>query len=145
MISLLLFFSAFFAMEAVAWMTHKYVMHGLLWKIHEDHHKPASKVVQKNDLFFLVFALPGVALIYSGTTGNPYHLALGTGITFYGLCYFLIHDLFIHQRLKFFRTTKNRYLLALRKAHKAHHKHLSKEEGECFGMLLVPLKFYKNA
>ena len=30
-------------MEAVAWATHKYLMHGLLWRLHEDHH-----VVDKN-------------------------------------------------------------------------------------------------
>jgi beta-carotene 3-hydroxylase len=26
-----------------------------------------------------------------------------------------------------------------------HHKHLGKEEGECFGMLFVPLKYFKEA
>jgi beta-carotene 3-hydroxylase len=35
--------------------------------------------------------------------------------------------------------------MALRKAHKIHHKHLGKEEGECFGMLIVPPKYYKEA
>ena len=34
---------------------------------------------------------------------------------------------------------------AIRKAHKVHHKHLGKEHGECFGMLLVPFKYYKEA
>ncbi|MFT5166906.1 MAG: beta-carotene 3-hydroxylase, partial [Saprospiraceae bacterium] len=33
----------------------------------------------------------------------------------------------------------------LRRAHKMHHKHLNKEEGECFGMLLFPYKYYKDA
>ena len=31
-------------MEFVAWATHKYLMHGLLWKLHQDHH-----VVDKNN------------------------------------------------------------------------------------------------
>jgi beta-carotene 3-hydroxylase len=35
--------------------------------------------------------------------------------------------------------------MALRKAHKVHHKHLGKEKGECFGMLVVPMKFYREA
>jgi beta-carotene 3-hydroxylase len=71
-------------------------------------------------------------------------LAIGLGITFYGLIYFLIHEIFIHQRIKMFRNTKNRYLKALRRAHKIHHKHLTKEDGECFGMLIVPFKYFKS-
>ena len=45
-----------------------------------------------------------------------------------------VHDLFIHQRVKVLKKTKNRYLLGIR-GHKAHHKKLSKEDGVCFGML----------
>jgi len=26
-----------------------------------------------------------------------------------------------------------------------HHKHTGKEDGECFGMLWVPMKYYKEA
>ena len=29
----------FIFMEFVAWFTHKYVMHGLLWILHRDHHQ----------------------------------------------------------------------------------------------------------
>ena len=42
-------------MEFVAWFAHKYVMHGLLWIWHEDHHKPHHEkdgFFEKNDLFF---------------------------------------------------------------------------------------------
>ena len=28
----------FFLMEGVAWAAHKYIMHGFLWHLHEDHH-----------------------------------------------------------------------------------------------------------
>lgn len=31
------------AMEFVAWFAHKFIMHGLLWKWHEDHHDPHLK------------------------------------------------------------------------------------------------------
>ncbi|MFI0492282.1 MAG: beta-carotene hydroxylase, partial [Flavobacterium sp.] len=27
--------------------------------------------------------------------------------------------------------------------HKVHHKHLGKQNGECFGMLFVPFKYFK--
>jgi beta-carotene 3-hydroxylase len=55
----------------------------------------------------------------------------------------MIHDVLIHQRFKWFKNTKNKYLIGLRKGHKVHHKHLGKEDGECFGMLFVPFKYYK--
>ena len=45
---------------------------------------------------------------------------------------------------KWFKRTKNRYLLGLRKAHKIHHKKLDKYHGECFGMLFVPFKYFKK-
>jgi len=73
-----------------------------------------------------------------------YGLAVGLGILAYGLTYFLVHDVFIHQRLKWFRNANSRYAKALRRAHKMHHKHLGKDHGECYGMLLFPLKYLKN-
>ena len=36
---ILLFFGTFSLMEFMAWFTHKYVMHGILWNLHKDHHK----------------------------------------------------------------------------------------------------------
>ncbi|MFM2267096.1 MAG: hypothetical protein RL757_537, partial [Bacteroidota bacterium] len=54
-------FATVATMEFVAWAAHKYVMHGFLWNWHEDHHKPHFEkdgFWEKNDLFFLVFALP---------------------------------------------------------------------------------------
>ena len=31
----------------------------------------------------------------------------------------------------------------IRRAHKIHHKNIHKEEGECFGMLWVPKKYFR--
>jgi beta-carotene 3-hydroxylase len=137
----------FIFMEAVAWFTHKYVMHGIGWFLHDDHHVPSKKsFFEKNDFFFLIFAIPGMTFIGLGTfMGYNILLMVGIGITIYGAAYFFVHDLFIHQRIKVLRQTKNPYLRAIRKAHKVHHKHLTKENGECFGMLWVPLKYYKEA
>jgi len=54
-------------MELVAWATHKYLMHGLLWKLHKDHHVvDKNNKFQKNDFFFLIFAIPSIILIYIG-------------------------------------------------------------------------------
>jgi beta-carotene 3-hydroxylase len=68
---------------------------------------------------------------------------IGLGITAYGMAYFFVHDLFIHQRIKVLKKTKNKYLLAIRKGHKVHHKKIGKEDSECFGMLVVPLKYFR--
>ena len=138
--------ATFLLMEGVTWTTHKFVMHGILWYLHKDHHQPKYKhKFEKNDLFFLIFALPSSFFIYSGLENKLYFLAaVGFGIMFYGITYFLIHDILIHQRFKWFKHTKNPYLLGLRKAHKVHHKKLGKHDGECFGMLLFPFKYLKK-
>lgn len=132
-------------MECITWLTHKYVMHGFLWYLHADHHQPKyAYIFERNDLFFVIFAIPSILLFYFGAeAGFDYRFFIGLGIFAYGLSYFIVHDIFIHQRFKLFRNTKNKYLLALRKGHKVHHKHLGKEHGECFGMLFVPFKYFK--
>lgn len=138
----------FLAMECVTWLTHKYVMHGFLWALHRDHHnKDHNSFFEKNDLFFVIFAIPSIILFASGAFAPDFGFLvyIGLGIFLYGLAYFLVHDVFIHQRFKWLRKTDNSYFRGLRKAHKVHHKHLGKEEGECFGMLWVPVKYFKEA
>ena len=71
-------------------------------------------------------------------------LPIGLGIFAYGLTYFLVHDIFIHQRFKLFRNANNWYAKGVRRAHKIHHKHLGKEKGENFGMLIVPFKYFRS-
>lgn len=144
-VKILTLLGAFVAMEGVAWFTHKYIMHGVLWMLHKDHHlKDHEGFFERNDSFFLLFATPGIILLYFGLTPEGTTLAfwIGGGITLYGFTYFLVHDIFIHQRFKFLRNTDNGYFRAIRRAHKMHHKHLGKEHGECFGMLWVPLKYF---
>jgi beta-carotene 3-hydroxylase len=139
----LIIIGTFILMECITWLTHKYVMHGLLWVLHEDHHQPKQKFTfEKNDAFFVIFALPSMLLMVLGW--NSVCVFIGFGILFYGIAYFFVHDIFIHQRFKFLSRSNNFYFRALRKAHKVHHKHLNKEEGECFGMLWVPFKYYRE-
>lgn len=138
---------AFVSMECVAWFTHKYVMHGLGWFLHSDHHKKETYgFFERNDFFFLIFAIPGIIGLYAGMVNdfNSYFW-IGLGITIYGFTYFFVHDIFIHQRFKVLRHADNIYFKAIRRAHKMHHKHLGKEDGECFGMLWVPLRYFKDA
>jgi beta-carotene 3-hydroxylase len=144
---LLVVAGTFFGMEFVAWATHKYVMHGFLWSLHSDHHKKDHYgFLERNDAFFLIFAVPSMILFIVGSLlglHTPW-LWIGLGILIYGLAYFFVHEVFIHQRIKWLRNTNNSYFLAIRRAHKVHHKHLGKEHGECFGMLLVPMKYYRE-
>lgn len=145
MTSFLIFLATYLLMECVTWCTHKFVMHGFLWYLHADHHQPKYvHIFERNDAFFVIFAIPSILLFYFGAdAGFDYKFFIGLGIFAYGMSYFLVHDVMIHQRFKLFKNTKNKYLVALRKGHKVHHKHLGKEEGECFGMLFVPFKYFK--
>jgi len=132
----------FIIMEGITWVTHRYVMHGILWMLHKDHHQKKPGAFEKNDLFFVIFAVPSFLLILFGTLNNKYWMqAIGFGIMAYGAAYFLVHDVIIHQRFKWFSRTSNPYIKRLRRAHKMHHKHLDKYDGESFGMLWVHKRY----
>jgi beta-carotene 3-hydroxylase len=75
---------------------------------------------------------------------NDFRLFIGIGIALYGIAYFIVHDIIIHQRFKLFRNLNNKYVKGIRRAHKIHHKHLGKEQGENFGMLVVHYKYFRN-
>ena len=132
-------------MEGATWLIHKYLMHGALWGLHRDHHDHSTEgPFENNDFFFVIFALPAIALMYYGSLDHfNFLFYIGLGITLYGMAYFLVHDIFIHQRLRWFANTQNPYFLGIRRAHKQHHKHINKEDGECFGFLYVPLKYFR--
>lgn len=142
---ILIMLSTFCLMEIVAWATHKYVMHKWLWFLHEDHHVKKPGFFEKNDAFFLIFAIPSMFLFLIGSLMQQYWMvAIGAGIAMYGAAYFLVHDIIIHQRFKIFTRTNNTYVKTVRWAHKMHHKHLGKEDGESFGMLIVAAKYWKK-
>lgn len=137
---------AFCMMEVMAWATHKFVMHGLMWHFHEDHHGKKGGFFERNDIFFLIYAIPSWLCIMFGMMYDAYFAVwIGYGIAAYGFAYFLIHDVYIHRRFDWLRDIDTPYFMAIRKAHKVHHKHLGKEHSECFGMLWVPRKYYREA
>ena len=142
-ISILIVIATFFFMEFVAWAVHKYIMHGFLWKLHQDHHVVnKEKIFQKNDYFFLIFAVPSIILIFIGHENLTNGFFIGIGIALYGLAYFLIHEIIIHRRIPPPKKTKSKYIKAIRKAHKIHHKNRGKYNGVKFGMLIVPKKYF---
>ncbi|MBK9107700.1 MAG: fatty acid hydroxylase [Saprospiraceae bacterium] len=140
---------AFFFMEFMAWFTHKYIMHGILWSWHADHHDPIhlkKGFWEKNDRFFLVFALPSAACYMAGSFYPElrFLLYIGIGISIYGLCYFLVHDVYIHRRFNWFKQLETDYSKAVLRAHGAHHAKTTKEDGESFGMLLVHPRYFNK-
>ncbi|TAJ09171.1 beta-carotene hydroxylase [Marinilabiliaceae bacterium JC017] len=155
--NIILLITAYFFMEFVAWFSHKYVMHGFLWSWHKDHHindhrnrneEPVAKSrFEKNDLFFLIYALPAIALLIAGFVLKASEMVyLGIGITLYGFTYFSIHDVIIHQRLKipFLQKKHGFYLKAVVKAHRAHHHPNTAKDFKNYGLLVFPLRFFQN-
>ena len=137
------FLMTFIIMEGITWLTHRYVMHGFLWYLHKDHHQVEPGFFEKNDTFFILFAAPSILLIFLGTYDKVWWTqSVGFGIMAYGAAYFIVHDVIIHQRFKWFTRSNNEYVRAIRWAHKMHHKHLDRHDGESFGMLLVAKKYW---
>ena len=145
-VKIISFLVAYIGMEGVAWLAHKYLMHGAFWFLHDDHHtKDPNRFLEKNDWFFVLFATPGIILIMWGIeSGWDFKFFLGIGIAAYGFTYFVVHEIFIHQRLPYFRRTNSLYWGAIRRAHRKHHISKVKEDGECFGMLYVPKRFFEE-
>jgi beta-carotene 3-hydroxylase len=138
-----IFILTFLGMEFMAWFMHKYVMHGFLWSWHEDHHVPHTSFFEKNDRFFVFFAIPSSLSIFLGLYLAILPLAaFGFGIAAYGIAYFLVHDVFIHERFRFLKFIRHPYMLALKRAHQIHHKKHGKYDTESFGMLVVDRKFF---
>jgi beta-carotene 3-hydroxylase len=132
--------ASFFFMEFVAWFTHKFVMHGFLWFLHKDHHTREHPLVEWNDLFALIFAIPSILLIVFGAEYFDYRFWIGLGIAAYGLAYFLFHDVLVHQRLPILENYDNQYFRSIVKAHNDHHL-----GGENFGFILfIPWKYFSD-
>jgi beta-carotene 3-hydroxylase len=130
-------------MEFVAWFSHKYVMHGFLWSLHKSHHIKSEHALEHNDLFAIIFAIPSWLFIMLGVIyQSPVSIWIGSGMTVYGIAYFLVHDIIIHQRIKWLKNLDGKYIKAVRRAHKIHHKRIGKEDGESFGFLIVSKKYF---
>ncbi|CAM3812420.1 sterol desaturase family protein [Aquirufa aurantiipilula] len=140
---ILLWLGTFLFMEGMAWFTHKYIMHGIMWNWHESHHVHHKNVLEKNDLFSVVFGVMSTLTIIIGAEMEAYRplLWIGLGIATYGLCYFIFHDIIVHRRIKIKFKTKNTYLKRLIKAHYVHHEVHEKEGAEAFGFLYAPKKY----
>lgn len=126
-------------MEAVAWTTHRYLMHGPLWLWHRSHHEPRRGRFEANDLFGVVFAAPAIALFaLAGALDRPVLAWLAGGMTFYGALYALVHDGLVHRRFPLPLRPRTGYLQRLVRAHHLHHRTRARRGAVAFGFLFAP-------
>lgn len=126
------------AMEIIATLAHKYVMHGWGWGWHRSHHEPRTGAFEVNDLYAVVFALLAIVLIALGTAGFWPLQWIGAGMTLYGALYFMVHDGLVHQRWPFRYVPRRGYLKRLYMAHRLHHAVRGKADCVSFGFLYAP-------
>lgn len=129
---------SFISMEACAWLTHRYIMHGPLWFIHKTHHRPRRGVFELNDLFGLLFGAIAAPLFYFGFQGQPILLGIALGMTAYGVAYFLVHDVLVHRRVAHRFTPARGYLRRVHQAHHMHHAVRERDGAVSFGFLVAP-------
>ncbi len=123
-------------MEFFAWYAHKYIMHGWGWGWHRDHHEPHDKVLEKNDLFAVVFGTIVFFMFLIGFYASAALWWTAFGITLYGIIYTVVHDGLVHQRY-FNWVPKRGYAKRLVQAHKLHHATVGKEGGVSFGFVFA--------
>lgn len=124
-------------MEGVAYAAHRFVMHGPGWGWHESHHVPHDEVLEKNDLYAVVFAVAAFALLVMSPISGPLYW-VGVGMSVYGLLYFVVHDGLVHGRWPFRIVPRSGYLKRLVQAHRLHHATECREGAVSFGFLYAP-------
>lgn len=136
---ILFFTGALAAMEGVAYVAHRWVMHGFLWNLHKSHHEPRSGMFERNDWFAVMGAVPAIILIVWGSL-EGFNAAwwVGMGITAYGAIYFGFHDILVHRRVRHGWNPQSPYLKRIVQAHRLHHVVESKAGTVSFGFLIAP-------
>ena len=139
--ALLLVVVSFVLMEGVAYLSHRFVMHGRLGAWHRSHHRPRHGAVEGNDLYPAVAAALTITVIAVGTAVEGLRALtwVGTGITLYGVAYLFVHDLYIHRRLASF-TWRWGPLERVREAHRIHHLWAGEPFGFLFPIVPRPLR-----
>jgi beta-carotene 3-hydroxylase len=128
-----------FAMEVIAILAHRYVMHSAIgWHWHKSHHEPHENTFEKNDLYGLLFAIPSAILIFAGFAQADWRLWVGFGFLLYGILYLALHDLLVHERFRLKIVPRGAYLKRLYQAHRMHHAVKSREGCVSFGFLYAP-------
>jgi beta-carotene 3-hydroxylase len=132
----------FLGMELITYVVHRFIMHGLLERLHMSHHRNAAaefakKSFESNDVFPLAFSVVVLAAMWAGFNlpGMQWLIPLFVGVTVYGVVYTVVHDGIIHGRVRWMKRSRSRLAANLAVAHRAHHR----ANGEPYGMLLPQL------
>ncbi len=125
------------ATELFAAWVHRVVMHGPGWRWHRSHHEPQSGLVERNDLYSLVFAGLSMGLFWIGATLFAPLWWVAVGLCVYGVIYFCVHDGLVHQRWPFRHVPRRGYLRRIYQAHRLHHAVQGREGCVSFGFVLV--------
>lgn len=127
--------ASFVAMELLAAIVHRFVMHGPGWRWHRSHHSPHGRLFEANDLYAVGFAIIAVVLFLAGGRTYPLLGWAGAGMSAYGLVYALVHDGLVHRRLPGLPVPRRGYLKRLVQAHRLHHAVSGRDGCVSFGFL----------
>lgn len=137
---LLLFLATIAFMEGVAYVAHRWVMHGFGWFLHESHHRARTGFWELNDWYFVIFAAPSIALLLGGVSGywGNWAIWVGAGIAAYGAIYLGFHDIIVHKRWDSGYVARWSYMKRIVQAHRIHHIVETKDGTVSFGFLIAP-------
>jgi beta-carotene 3-hydroxylase len=137
---ILIFIGTVAAMELFAYVTHRWVMHGIGWFLHASHHRTRTGPFEWNDLYAVIFAAPSITLIYGGVQAGwgDWATSTGAGIAAYGAIYFGFHDWIVHRRLPHRIVPRSAYFKRIVQAHRLHHAVESRLGAVSFGFLYAP-------
>jgi beta-carotene 3-hydroxylase len=136
----LLFLATVLFMEGVAYVAHRWVMHGPGWFLHESHHRDRPGMFELNDLYAVIFAVPSFVLLLGGAQLGWWQgfTWIGAGIAAYGAIYFGFHDVIVHRRVPHRYVPRSGYMKRIIQAHRLHHAVESKHGTVSFGFLWAP-------
>jgi beta-carotene 3-hydroxylase len=136
---------AFVVMEPITAATHRWIMHGIGEFLHRSHHQQRQTRWEANDWYPVMFAAIVNLALFAGFNldGLAVLVPASVGVTFYGAMYALVHDVYIHGRLGWFRNHRIAVFDRLADAHRIHHLYSAAP----YGMLLpvVPAQLRERA
>ena len=136
-----LFLATVGVMEGVAYVAHRWVMHGRIgWWLHESHHRERTGMFELNDLYAVIFAGPSILLLAGGVRWGWGEWAtwVGAGIAAYGAIYFGFHDVIVHRRVVHRIVPRSSYFKRIVQAHRIHHAVETREGTVSFGFIYAP-------
>ncbi len=139
-LGILVFLTTVAVMEGVAYMAHRWLMHGPGWFLHKSHHQPRKGNWELNDFYALIFAIPSFVLLLGGVELDwwPGFIWIGAGIAGYGAIYFGFHDVIVHKRVSHRYVPRGRYMKRIVQAHRLHHVVETKHGTVSYGFLWAP-------